>query len=81
MVYNYSVNPGESFNIKTPGNHSFDDIIKDIKSNGEIIINHSLYPDGFEIKMTQLADKIIITTNKELIKNSDEFYYLYFELL
>ena len=76
MVYNYSVNPGESFNIKTPKNHSFDDIIKDIQSNGEIIINHSLYPDGFEIKMTQLADKIIITTNKELIKNSDGFYYI-----
>lgn len=75
MVYNYSVNQDESFNIKTPGNHTFDDIIKNIKSNGEIIINHSLYSNVFEIKMTQLANKILITTNKELIKNSDGFYY------
>lgn len=76
MVYNYSIKQGESFNIKTPGNHTFDDIIKNIKSDNEIIINHSLYPSGFEIKMTQLADKIIITTNKELIKNDDGFYYI-----
>ena len=75
LVYNYSVNQDESFNIKTPGNHTFDDIIKNIKSNGEIIINHSLYSNVFEIKMTQLANKILITTNKELIKNSDGFYY------
>lgn len=74
MVYNYTVKPNESFNIKTPGNHSFDDIIKNIKSDGDIIINRSLYPNGFEIKMTQLADKIIITTNMELIKNSDGSY-------
>lgn len=74
MVYNYSVHTGESFKIKTPGNHSFDDITKDIKSDGEIIINHSLYPNGFEIKITQLADKIIITANMELIKNNDGSY-------
>lgn len=76
MVYNYTVNVGESFNIKTPGNHSFDDITKSIKSNDEVVINNSLYPNGFEIKMTQLANKIIITTNMELIKNNDGFYYI-----
>lgn len=76
MVYNYSIKQGESFNIKTPGNHTFKDISKNIKTNGEIIINHSSYPNGFEIKMTQLANKIIITTNKELIKNSDGFFYI-----
>ena len=65
MVYNYSVKPGESMKIKTPGNNSFDDITKHLKSNGEVIINHSLYPDGFEVKMTQIGtDKIIITTNE-----------------
>lgn len=73
-MFNYSVKPGESFNIKTPGNHSFEDIQKNIKSNGEITINHSIYPNGFEIKMTQLADKIIVTTNMELIKNNDGSY-------
>lgn len=76
MVYNYFVKPGESFNIKTPGNHSLDDITKHIKSENQIIINHSIYPNGFDIKMTQLADKIIITTNMELIKNDDGFYYI-----
>ena len=74
MVYNYSVKQGESFNIKTPGSHTLNDINKNIGSDGEIIINHSLYPNGFEIKMTQLADKIIITTNKELVKNSNGSY-------
>ena len=53
MVYNYSVKQGESFNIKTPGSHTLNDINKNISSDGEIIINHSLYPNGFEIKMTQ----------------------------
>lgn len=73
-MYNYFVKLGQSFNIKTPGNHTFDDISKHLKSDGEIIINHSLYPDGFEIKMTQMPDKIIITTNMELIENEDGSY-------
>lgn len=76
MVYNYHVLPGESFKIKTPGNHSFDDIIKNIKSDGEIYINHSLYPNGFDIKMTQFANRINITTNMELIKDDDGYYHI-----
>ncbi len=76
MVYNYTVHPNESFNIKTLGNHTFSDIKKNIKSNSEIIINHSTYPSGFEIKMTQFKDKILITTNMELIKHDDGFYYI-----
>lgn len=71
MVFNKTLKPGQSLIIKTPGNHSFDDISKHLKSNGEVIINHSLYPDGFEIKMTQMANKIIITSNMELIENDD----------
>lgn len=75
MVYNYPIYRGESFKIKTPGNHSFDDITKLIKSNDAIIINHSIYPDGFEIRMTQIeTSKIIITTNMELIKDPDGYY-------
>lgn len=74
MVFNKTIYPGQSLKIKTPGNHSFDDITKHLKSDGEIIINHSLYPDGFEIKMTQMPDKIIITTNMELIENEDGSY-------
>lgn len=74
MVYNYIIHIGESFNIKTPGNHSFDDITKHLKSDDGIIINHSLYPDGFDIKMTQLSNKIIITTNMKLIENEDGSY-------
>ena len=74
MVYNYIIHISESFNIKTPGNHSFDDITKHLKSDDGIIINHSLYPDGFDIKMTQLSNKIIITTNMELIENEDGSY-------
>lgn len=72
MVFNKTLRPGQSMKIKTPGNHSIDDIGKHLKSNGEVIINHSLYPDGFEVKMTQIGtDKIIVTTNMELIENDD----------
>lgn len=74
MVYNYAIVPGQSFKLNTPGNHSFDDIVKNTKSDGQIIINHSKYPNGFEIKATQLVNKIIITTNMELIKNNDGSY-------
>ena len=76
MVYNYTVHPGESFNIKTPGNHIFSDVTKNIKSDGEIIINDSEYPSGFKIKMTQFENKILFTTNMELIKQDDGFYYI-----
>ena len=76
MVYNYRVLPGENFKIKTPGNHTFDDILKNIKSDGEININHSLYPNGFEIKMTQMANRVNITTNMELIKDNDGCYHI-----
>ena len=74
MVFNYSVAPGESFKIQTPGNHSFDDIVKNIKTDGQVTINHSLYPNGFDVKITQLYNKIIITTNMELIENADGSY-------
>lgn len=75
MVYNYPVYPGESFNLRTPGNNSFEDITKLMKTDGEIIINHSAYPDGFEIKMTQISTyKINITTNMELIRGEDGYY-------
>ena len=76
MVYNHVVHTGESFNIKTNGNYSFDDIAKNLKSDGEIIINHSIYPNGFEIKMTQIANKINITTNMKLVKHDDGYYYI-----
>lgn len=76
MVYNYVVKPNETFNIKTPGNHSFSDISTNIKNDKDIIINESLYPNGFKIKMTQLANKIVFTTNMELIKHDDGFYYI-----
>lgn len=76
MTYNYSITVGESFNIKTPKVHSIDDITKKIKSDGEILINHSIYPNGFEIKLTQTAKKIIISTNMELVKKDDGYYYI-----
>lgn len=77
MVYNYSVKPCESFNIKTPGNHSFDDITKHIKSDSKITINNSIYPNGFEVRVTQVETfKIIITSNMELVKHDDGYYYI-----
>lgn len=68
LVYNYRVLPGENFNIKTPGTHSLKDVDIKLKTDGEININNSLYPNGFKITMTQMANRINITTNMELIK-------------
>lgn len=73
MAYNYSVKIGETFNIKTPNNTTVD---VSLKTDGKININHSIYPDGFEITMTQMNNRINITTNMELIKHNDGFYYI-----
>lgn len=76
MAFNKVIHVGQSLKIKTPNVKNFNDIEKNFKisSNNDIIINHSMYPDGFEITMTQLADKIIVTTNMELVENPDGSY-------
>jgi len=73
-MYNYSVNVGEKLVIKTPNVKSLSDIKIEHKQTSECIINHSVYPDGADITMTQLANKIIISSNKELVKNDDGSY-------
>lgn len=60
--------------IKTPKVNNFDEIKKEIKSSNDCIINHSIYPNGLDITMSQLADRIIISSNKELLKNDDGTY-------
>ena len=73
-MFNYSVKPGEQFKLNTPGVNSLDEIKKEFKQTTECIINHSIYPTGLDITFTQLADKIIISSNKELIRNEDGSY-------
>jgi len=73
-MFNYSVNLDESITIKTPDVKSISDIQVETKQEPECIINHSIYPDGTDVTFTQLADKIIITSNKELVKNDDGTY-------
>lgn len=74
-MYNYSfdMNDGKVV-IKTPKVDNFNDIKKEIKQTNDCIINHSIYPNGLDITMSQLADKIIISSNKELFKNDDGTY-------
>ena len=74
-MYNYSfdMNDGKVV-IKTPKVDNFNDIKKEIKQTNDCIINHSIYPNDLDIKMSQLADKIIISSNKELFKNDDGTY-------
>ena len=74
-MYNYffSETDGDVV-IKTPKVDNFDDIKKDIKHTNDCIINHSIYPNGLDITMSQLADKIIISSNKKLFKNDDGSY-------
>ena len=73
-MFNYSINANEKFIIKTPFVKSLTDIKTEIKQTAECNINHSIYPNGIDITMTQLANKIIISSNKELVKNDDNTY-------
>lgn len=74
-MYNYSFTEADgNVVIKTPNVKNFNDIKKDIKQTEDCIINHSIYPDGLDITMSQLCDKIIISSNKKLIKNEDGSY-------
>lgn len=74
-MYNYSFSETDgNVIIKTPKVNNFNDIKKDIKQSSECIINHSIYPNGLDITMSQLSDKIIISSNKKLLKNDDGSY-------
>ena len=74
-MFKYSFNDSDgNVVINTPKVNNFNDIKKEIKSDADCIINHSIYPNGLDITITQLADKIIISSNKELIKNEDGTY-------
>lgn len=73
-MYNYSINADEKITIKTPDVQSLNDIKIENKQTDECIINHSIYPDGTDVTFTQFANKIIISSNKELIKNEDNTY-------
>ena len=73
-MFNYSVNLGEKLTIKTPNVNSMADIQIDTKQTADCIINHSVYPDGTDVTFTQLAGKIIISSNKELVHNDDGTY-------
>lgn len=73
-MFNYSVNLDEKITIKTPNVNSLSDIKIEYKQTPECIINHSIYPDGTDVTFSQLPDKIIISSNKELVKNDDGTY-------
>ena len=74
-MYNYSfvTNDGDMV-IKTPKVDNFNDIKKELKQTNDCIINHSIYPNGLDVTISQLADKIIVSSNKELLKNDDGTY-------
>ena len=74
-MFNYSFDSDDGNIVtKTPKVDNFKDIKKEIKQREDCIVNHSIYPNGLDITMSQLADKIIISSNKELIKNNDGTY-------
>lgn len=56
-MYNYSFSETDgNVVIKTPKVNNFNDIKKDIKQSNDCITNHSIYPNGLDITMSQLAD-------------------------
>lgn len=68
-MYSYTIS-GE-IDIHTPGDFSNDDIKKTFEQYPDYIVNHSVYPNGFEITMTQYADRIEVQTNRPLTQNAD----------
>lgn len=72
-IYPFNKLDGE-VTIKTPKVANFSDIKKDIKSTEFCVINHSIYPNGLDVTINQLCDKIVISSNKKLIKNEDGSY-------
>lgn len=74
-MYNYSFTIANgNITIKTPPVDNFQDIKIEHKKTADCIINHSIYPNGLDITMTQLANKIILTSNRELVQNDDGTY-------
>lgn len=74
-MFVYSVKVGEKLVIKTPNVKNFSDIKIEHKQDEECIINHSIYPDGTDVTFTQLANKTIIASNKELVQNDDGSFH------
>lgn len=72
-IYPFNKFDGE-VTIKTPKVANFSDIKKDIKSTEFCVINHSIYPNGLDVTINQLYDKIVISSNKKLFKNEDGSY-------
>ncbi len=74
-MFNYSFTAKDGqITINTPKVENFSDIKREVKEELTCAINHSIYPDGLDITMTQFADKIILTSNRELIKHSNGTY-------
>lgn len=66
-MYIYKFKPGDNICIKTPHVNSFDEIQIKQNQSAECITNHSKYPNGLELDITQFADKVIISSNKRII--------------
>nr|DAF69107.1 MAG TPA: hypothetical protein [Bacteriophage sp.] len=70
-MYEYTVTTGQKSTIFTPGCNNFSDIDTEVVSYDGYSILKSTYPNGLYVEMHQYADKIIIKSNRELIKNDD----------
>lgn len=66
---------GES-NILTPGDHTLEDITVTLAKEDDIIINHSVYPNGLIVMSTVKADKITTYSNWNFQLNDDGNYTL-----
>lgn len=76
-MYKYTINTGDSFELKTPFCKNISDIKNiEILHTSEVIKRKSIYPNGFEILFTQYAEYVEIETNYPLVKKSDGYYYV-----
>lgn len=74
-MYKYIFKAGQDSTIHTPFCTDFSLIKQEvIEQTASVIKRKSIYPNGFEVILTQKSDEIIIETNKPLIMREDGTY-------
>ena len=70
-MYKYVFKGPGSINIKTPHVEKFSDIKIDLNQFPDHVENHSEYPNGLILDITEYADRIEYLSNKKLIVLED----------
>lgn len=70
-MYKYVFKANTKFTIKTPKVNSIKDIKVHHTQSEDKIENHSIYPNGLDLFITQYDDEIEIISNKPIIEDEN----------